>query len=61
MYGRNVNGVLGLASTVLGAAVLPNTGNNLLIEVLRISTVVAGSLILSSFIVTKVMSKYWAR
>lgn len=60
MYGRGsgeVSSVVsGAASTVAGAAVLPNTGGNALLMVLSIVTLVAGALILGSFAFTRVAS-----
>lgn len=59
MYGGLGGGeaVLGAATTVAGIAVLPNTGGSLVLTVLTIATIAAGSLVTGSFVVTRVVTK----
>lgn len=52
MYGQG-GGVLGASSTVAGIVALPNTGGNLALTILSISTITVGALITTSFVVTR--------
>lgn len=67
MYGGRGSGIIasnatattGIASTVAGIAVLPNTGGSVLLQALSITTLSAGALIILSFITTRVLTRLY--
>ena len=50
--------VLGVTTGVAGVAILPNTGGNPLLTAFSVICIVAGTLIVSSFVVTRFASKF---
>lgn len=69
MYGRGSiggiratsTGVGGVISILGGAAVLPNTNGNLPLIILGISTVILGSLIVASFVISRLATAYYTK
>ena len=57
MYGRS-GSVLGVTSIIGGVAVLPNTGGNSLLTILDIVTMTAGAIIIGSFVITRIATKF---
>lgn len=53
MYGRG-GLASGVATTVAGVAILPNTGNNTALAALAIATIAAGALVTASFVFTRI-------
>jgi hypothetical protein len=58
MYGQGA-GVAGVSSTVTGAALLPNTGGDIALTVLSITTIAIGVLVTSSFVVTRIAARFY--
>lgn len=44
-------------TTAAGVAILPNTGNSVLMTVLAITMIVCGAIVISSFVATKVYTR----
>jgi hypothetical protein len=53
----NTSGITGAASVVTGATVLPNAGKNSLLTILGLVTLIVGTLILISFVATKIVNR----
>lgn len=53
-------GVGSTAAVLAGAAVLPNTGNNVLITILSMVTIAVGVVVLTSMIASRLLVKYYA-
>ena len=60
MYGQGGGEAVALSggiSTVAGIAALPNTGGSMALTILSITAMAAGGLIVTSFVLTRVLSR----
>lgn len=56
--GSVASATTGVATTVAGIAVLPNTGSSPILTVLSLATIAAGSLIIVSFVFSRIASRF---
>jgi hypothetical protein len=49
--------VLGASTAIGGIAMLPYTGNSVLVNILAISSIALGLIVLSSFFITRILKK----
>lgn len=60
MYGQGGGEAVALSggvSTVAGITVLPNTGGSMALTILSITAMIAGGLIVGSFVLTRVLAR----
>ena len=55
MYGQGSVGIGGLVSVAGGTMLLPNTSGNPLLMVLAVATIVMGSLVVISFVASRII------
>ncbi len=58
MYGRG-SGLTGAGTTITGVALLPNTSGDIALTVLSIVTIVVGAIVTSSFVFTRIATRFY--